>query len=555
MTAKMFADLHCHPTFYGFNRMRNTPALEDSPETFNPWHELPSDQASLEAGGRATNYSQCNFARMTQGNVRLVFMSFTPIERGFFEGSASGDEYAFSSELLRLASGLTLIRSSQKLLNRQPDQAFREIGKILRNTGPLRQIVQSVFLKYSFRRIRHIISGQYDYWEEFLKEYEFLRASDSQPVRTTLQTGDESATIEGCYHLVQTPNSLEQLIEGNDRDMAVLLTIEGAHAFSIGPDQKPVPENILFERIATLKSLPHPIFFITLAHHFDNGICGHAHSLPDAGQAVMDQIPRMNEDFERKNNLGIRVVRELLDLDEKLASQNGRRILIDCKHMSARARKSYYNEIILPYNDQNAALTAAERKKTPKLPVIFSHAGYAGVKTLDEMIENAPRENDHWRRSPFYAWNINLSDEDVRLVHASDGLIGLCFDRRICGVAPNEKIAPENWSRVLLNQIFGLVDVIMLDERLKAGEKRTIWDRISIGSDYDGVIDPIAIYPTAASLPQFAEDLRELLHENRHTRMIDRIGVDVLIEKIAWKNAYEFAKTHFPAASRGLENV
>ncbi len=555
MTTKMFADLHCHPTFYGFNRMRNTPALEDSPETFNPWHELPSDQASLEAGGRATNYSQANFARMSQGNVRLIFMSFTPIERGFFEGSATGDEYAFSSELLRLASGLTLVRSSQKLLNGQPDLAFREIGRILRNTGPLRQLVQSVFLKYSFRRIRHIISGKYDYWEEFLKEYEFLRAGDSKPVSTTLQTGNETATIEGCYHLVQTQNALEQIIEGTQRDMAVLLTIEGGHTFSIGPDQKPVSPDLIFERIAILKSLAHPIFFITLAHHFDNGLCGHAHSLPDAGQAVMDQIPRMNEDFERKDDLGIRVVRELLDIDEKLADKNGRRILIDCKHMSARTRKSYYDEIVRPYNENNAALTAPERKKSPKLPVIFSHAGYANVETLDEMIENAHLENDQYRRSPFYSWNINLSDEDVRMVHASEGLIGLCFDRRICGITSSEKVPVDNWSRILLNQIFGLVDVIMLDDRLKAGEKRKVWDTITIGSDYDGVIDPIAIYPTAASLPKFAEDLRELLTEYRHTRMIDRIGVDEIVDKIAWKNAYNFAKTHFPAASRGLENV
>src|SRR5690606_12373941 len=327
-------DLHCHPTFYAFNRMRNTPALEDSPDTFNPWHELPSDQTSLEAGGRATNYSQASFARMSQGNVRLVFMSFTPIERGFFEGSASGDEYAFTSELLRLASGLTLVRSSQKLLNGQPDMAFREIGKILRNTGPLRQIVQSVFLKYSFRRIRHIISGQYDYWEEFLKEYDFLRVSDSQPVSTTLQTGDETAAIEGCYHLVQTPVALEQIIEGSDRDMAVILTIEGAHTFSIGPDQKPVSPETMFERIATLKSLPHPTVFMTLAHHFDDGLCGNAHSLPDTGQAVMDQLPRMNEDFVRTNALGMRVVRELLDIDDNLTDQGGRRILIDCKHIS-----------------------------------------------------------------------------------------------------------------------------------------------------------------------------------------------------------------------------
>ncbi|MBA2662296.1 MAG: hypothetical protein H0U74_08370 [Bradymonadaceae bacterium] len=555
MTARMFADLHCHPTFYAFNRMRNTPAMEESPESFHPWHELPSDIASQEIGGRARNYSQCSFARMARGNVRLVFMSFTPIERGFFEGSASGDDHAFSAELLRLVSGVTLARSARKLLGGKPQEAFREAGRILRNDGPLRQLIQSLFLKYSFKRVRYILSGEYDYWDEFLREYAFLCTRDGDTVRVALETSVETCLVEGCYHLVATPAALEEVIEKNERDMAVLLTIEGGHVFSIGPDQKPVAPALMFERIALLKSLPHPIFFITIAHHFDNGLCGHAHSLVDAAGHIMDQKPRMNEDFERDGDLGVRVVLELLDLDEKLVDQGGRRILIDSKHMSARTRKSFYEEIVKPYNERHGARPAKERKRYPKLPVIFSHAGYSGVATLDEQISDAFRENDHWHRNPYYAWNINLSDEDVRLVHDSEGLVGLCFDRRIAGIAPGEKVPLETWPRIMLNQIFGLVDVIMLDERLKAADRRTIWDRICIGSDYDGMIDPIAIYPTAMSMPRFSDDLRSLLNEYRHTRMIEQIGVDVLVEKIAWRNAYDFSKKHFPAASTGLEDI
>jgi len=299
-----------------------------------------------------------------------------------------------------------------------------------------------------------------------------------------------------------------------------------------------------------MRAMTHPIFFITLAHHFDNGICGHAHSIPDIGQVAMDQTPRLNEGFERHNDLGMRVVRELLDLDGKLNDRGGRRILIDVKHMSARARKEYYEEIIKPYNARHAKRPADERARFPKLPVFMSHAAYANVRTLDDLIRNQGRENDYSHRGPFYAWNINLCDEDIRTIHDTEGLIGLCFDQRVAGVMPaqGKRLPMELWPQVLMNQILAMVDVVMLDDRRSPEDRRKIWDVICIGSDYDGFIDPVSCYPTALSLPQFARDLRDHLYHLRHTRMIAEIGVDEIVEKIAWRNAYEFLLRHIDAA-------
>ena len=549
---RLYADLHLHPTLFSFNRMRNHPDEHD-PEKFHPWRVLPQDLRQMDEGVRAASYAQCNPPKLAAGRLRLAFASITPIEKGFFVGSGVGDDAPFLFEALRMVSGATAAESLLRLVKSDHQGALESLARILRNKGPLRQALQRIFLKYGMKRIRYLLSDDYDYWDEFLREYDFLRAADGITHRATLDRldGDEvvETRIEGTYHLVKTGAQLESIIEGGE-DIALVLTIEGAHTFSVGPDHRPLAPEVVFERIDELRALPHPILFVTLAHHFDNGICGHAHSLPDAGQLVMDQRPRMHQGFERSGGYGMQVVRELLDLDDDLTDRGGRRILIDVKHMSPLARKELYEEVINPYNQRHASRrTAGEADGTqgpalPKIPVIASHAAYAGVHTLDGFIDNAERENDHWHIGSYYAWGINLSDQDVRMIHASEGLVGICFDQRICGVKPRERVPREHAIHVLAHQIFGLADVILRDDRLSDDEKIGIWDRICIGSDYDGLIDPVTAYPTCLHLDDLAVDLRELLWQNRHTRLIDRVGVDALVEKFAWKNAYDFAKRH-----------
>jgi len=98
----------------------------------------------------------------------------------------------------------------------------------------------------------------------------------------------------------------------------------------------PAALSTIEDRIEALRRQPEPVLFLTLAHHFDNGICGHAHSLPAAARLAMDQNKRMYEGFEREGDRGLRIVRELLDLDAALHDRGDRRILLDTKHMSPR---------------------------------------------------------------------------------------------------------------------------------------------------------------------------------------------------------------------------
>ncbi len=546
---RLFADLHCHPSLYGFNRMRNS-ADEGDPDLFHPWHVLPSDGKKMAAGAHAGAYSQCNFAQLTRGRVRLTFASLTPIEKGFLQEGSQEERRPFVWEMLRLATGATLVGSGRKLAQGDRKGAAREAGRILRNHGPLRSLLNRLYVGYSAQRIAHMLSDEYDYWDELVREYEFLQLADSHANTATceyLEDGEMvSREVRGTYHLVRDANQLEEIIEDGDEDLAVVMTIEGGHVLTMGADQRPLPEEVVFDRLRALKQWPHPVFILTLAHHFDNGVCGHAHTIPDKGAAVIDQSPRLGEGLEPRDDLGIRVVREVLDLDEDLADRGGRRMVLDVKHLSPRSRLEFYDRIVRPYNERHREQKTPNR---PPIPVVGTHMGYAGVATLRELIDCADREDDHRLAGPYYAWGMNLSDEDVRMVHESEGLIGIIFDQRVLGAAPGLKIPTEMWPDLLWRQITGMVDVIMTDDRLDADDRVRIWDRLCIGTDFDGFMHPVPCYPTVLEFQDLADDLAERLHRHRHTRMIARIGVDSLVEKFAWRNAYDFARVHLPAAA------
>jgi len=544
----MFADLHCHPTLYGFNRMRNGPDEQD-PGRFHAWEVLPSDGRKMAAGAHASSYSQCNFAQLARGRVRLVFASLTPIEKGFLMESSEDGRRGFAGEALRLVSGATALRSARELMRGDRRGAAAEAGRILRNHGPLRTLLNRLYVGYSGERIRHLLSPQYDYWDELLREYTFLRESDGQQRTATCQLlrgGDPvDETADGRYHLVRDGGHLRDVLDGED--LAVLLTIEGGHVLSMGTDSEPLPDEVIFERIEALKRWEHPVFLLTLAHHFDNGICGHAHTIPDVGASVIDQTRRLGEGLERRRDLGLRVIRELLDLDPDLQDRGGRRILMDIKHFSPRTRQQYYDEIVRPYNRRRA--DQGREDGPPPIPVVGTHMGYAGISTLQEMIDATDREDDHRLSGGYYAWGMNLADEDVHMAHDSQGLIGLILDRRVLGAAPGLRIADDHWPLLLWRQITGIVDVIMLDDRRTPEDKRRIWDRLCIGSDFDGFMHPLPCYPTVIEYQSIADDLADLLHRHRHTRMIDDVGVDVIVEKFAWRNAFDLARQHMPGSA------
>ncbi len=533
----IFADLHCHPALFGFNRLRQS-ELDGSEDLFHAW-TIPDDvdHRAMAEGKRAATYTQCTMPMLLESQTRIVYASITPIEKGFFVGSEQvHEETRFSMELVKLVSGASVVGAARHLVRGRRMEAGATLAAVLKNRGPFRRAFQRMFLKYSSSRIAHMISEEYDYFEELLREYTYYANADGVEHRAVLHTSNgPDREVTGRYQMIRDGEHLREVIEETD-DLAMIMTIEGSHAFSIAPDGSAYGKEQIEEHIGIMRDLPAPFFFVTFAHHFDNGLCGHAHSLPDAAGWVMDQSERMEQGF---NELGQWTARKLLGIDENLKDTGERRILLDCKHMSPRSRKEYYEEIVRPYNAR------AEQGGARPIPVVISHSCFSGVDTLDELIENRPNENDHWHKNPFLAWGINHSAEDVRMVWESGGLIGFCFDQRICGTVPRQTVPLESWADILFHQILATVDVVLQDERIPREERLSMWDRVCIGSDYDGLIDPITAYPTVLELPRLAEDLRERFARIEHTRGISEIGLELLIEKFCWRNGYDFAVANF----------
>ncbi len=515
----MFADLHCHPALFVFNRLRNSD-VDGDPGRFNAWIRPRINKLAERKGGRATRYTQVHPTKMAAGELRIAFASITPIEKGFFKTGTDVSDW--KKELASLLIGKTFFKVSLDLLKKDNEKAGRSATGVLRNNGPIRLLFQRVFMGYSLDRIRYLKGEVFDYWDEYQREMDFYF------------NGQDELNGGWHYSLIDSSAALKASVE-KEKDLAMILTIEGGHTFSVNADESIVDDETIFSRIDFMKDQSWPVFFITFSHHFYNGLCGHAKSIMDSGGLLLDQKEGLGDGFTK---LGWKTIRKLLSVDEKNKDLEEPRILIDCKHMSPLGRQQYYRDIVEPYN-------ARKSKKREMIPVIISHAAYNTFSTLDELIENLSREDDNFCRNGFLAWGINYCDEDIFAVVKSQGLLGLCFDRRICGVRAGDKLTEAFVKNALLKQIFATIEVVWKDDSMSAHQKSAAWDCITIGSDFDGVIDPLPRYASATELTLFADDLKEALENRKSEFGIAEIGVENIVAKISWKNAYDFAMKHF----------
>src|SRR6185436_2394259 len=110
-----------------------------------------------------------------------------------------------------------------------------------------------------------------------------------------------------------------------------------------------------------IKAWPFTPFFVTFSHHFYNQLCGHAKSLTGIVGGATDQSQGLSTGF---TPLGKKVLKELLN------NQNGRRIYIDIKHMSALGRKEYFQILDSDYQGQD-------------IPIVVSHGAANGYQSMD----------------------------------------------------------------------------------------------------------------------------------------------------------------------------
>ncbi len=475
-----FADIHIHPTLKAFNSGYPHPrkTVWDDIDAQEPKGNIAKFMKRTTPG--IAKYSQSNLYELAKGNVRVAGVSLTPAERPFLNGNQPG----------------TFL--------------FSKGAKVEMN---------SVINGFAEDSLRFLMRNK-DYFQQLLMEYRYLY--DGQ--------GD-SPDGQYSYRLVNNYRELTETVEADERTLAITLHVEGAHTLmnekllsgKLTPSEE---KKEISDNIGIIKSWEVPPFSINLCHHFYSGLCGHCRTLSGFPTALFNQNKGLETGF---TGLGLKAMKELL------SRSNGKRIIIDTKHMSVKGRIEYYKWV----RSHNYI------SKVDKIPVIYSHTGVSGYKTMvsgARRADNAAKANSRY----FYGWNINLSDEEIKIIHETTGLIGIMLDKfrlgggvffkqHIEGIKDEEQIK-KAYLRIFMDNILQIVKVLG-----KPG-----WDIVCLGSDYDGMIQYVDPYDRASTMPTFAADLQRFLEQNQYERDLwYGYTPEELIRKIMCTNVMTFFERHF----------
>ncbi len=304
-------------------------------------------------------------------------------------------------------------------------------------------------------------------------------------------------------------SGMQQYDPGSDR-IQVILAAEGGHNF-YDSDQLPgLPAGII-ENLLLHKQPGNPrLLYITLTHLQQSAYCTHAYGMKLIKNLVFYPTGK------GINPLGRRFIRTAL------SNQNGPPIWIDIKHMSLWSRLEFYQ---------------LRNTEFPSAPIVATHMGITGVSYLNKPIKKIQTDRQStcvevfYFRQPgavdtyFNPWSINLYDEDIREIMLSGGLIGLSLDQRILGFGnvskelfSQDEFDPAEFQPIRRPRYHSMVsDHHNTRQKLRNWQIRyfcnnwlhvikvgqlavggNAWDHVCIGSDFDGLIDPVDDFKSAS---------------------------------------------------------
>lgn len=467
-----FIDIHCHPTLkpYG-NSFESKPGVQSTKlkDKTNLWYYDPPRFVDkvINNISSLTHFRQSDFSSSVFGEMGILFTCLYSPEQGFFNN---------------------------------------ELGPVLADY-PL-----NVITGLGKSRIDYLQRNS-NYFQDLENEYNFL-----------LQNRDKVIELNGentTYTVLSRYSDLLLHEKKATRVLYNVVTIEGAHCFYNNWDSKTcTTQNTDAEVLANVnavKSWEYKPLYISLAHHFYNGLCGHAFSFENFVRKVLKQDYGSNTGI---SSLGFKVIHKLLE--------NPNRILIDVKHMSYKSRTSYYELLSTDY--------------AREIPIIVSHGNVNGYKDSNGNVTFSDAPNLFYRR------DINFYDDELIQVAKSKGLFGIQLDERriasnqeiwkVMGKIQRKKIL-FHWSKLVWNQIEHIAKV--LD---KAG--LPAWNLACLGSDYDGIVNPIGGYWTAEDIKYLDDYL--LMHANtfvKNNPLSQKSDPEEIIYKFRCGNALEFLRVNY----------
>ncbi len=497
-------DIHCHPHLKPYSRAH---AYTPFVQSINPghvsslWYTTKPTYLQKSANNMlgVTLFPQADLSAAAKGNVQVMVVAMGCVEKGFvqFRGVLS----LFEQLLVNLTTGF---------------------GKTRVN----------------------VLRGMQDYWSDFLKEMAFIQSGEGRPVKI----GERWMT----YKLVKDFTSLHEIIEYNKQipanntaadpvTIAFIPSVEGMHILNTGLGTSP-DQNEVLAKLKILKSSPARPWFVSLCHHFFNQLCGHSRSFKAPMIQALDQSEGMDSGF---TELGKRVLAELL------SDSDGGPVFIDLKHMSIAAR-SYYIDLIRqdPYKG--------------KVPIIISHGVCNGAKDYSAKGPTHRLPGNTFYDIPLsdvaagYDRNgklidtnqINFYDNEILEMIRTKGIMGIQLDeRRIANNLTFKKLKKTanteynekfQYSLLVWNQVLYIA-------QMADGRGLPAWHHVALGSDFDGIVDPLNRFWT---LEEYGELEAFLLlharnfvginvpHPMRHA--INQLTAEAIVRKLFSENAWSF---------------
>ncbi len=499
-------DLHCHPQYKPFGRAHKQAGAAPEPQSTSTssrssmwFYDPPSIlDKGLQLLFGLTKFSQTNLTASLYGRNLVKAVGLGATEQGFFKNKLG--EGLPSDVLGRFASG--------------------------------------------FGRHRvNAIQNMTDYWKDFENEMKFMDEGLNRPV-----------TIDGAHYIYTMPKNFMELqaniVSNQDENagsrnkpliISILCSVEGLHILNCGLENPCKPAEVL-KHARDLKSMQHVPWFITFSHHFYNELCGHARSLRKEIGKLTNQEPGIGTGF---TPLGLQVLDIILEKNSE-----GKRILIDIKHMSPQARKEFMQLRTTKYNSE--------------IPVFMSHGVCNGLPTHGATVSNFPElgkdfinelGEDIGGDGKFKDFNeINFYDDEILAMVRSNGILGLQLDER--RLANDNKIKNGVKHSVFRNKIMHYRSELLWNQvqyiaELLDHHDLPAWENMAIGSDYDGIVDPLNAFWTAEEFDDLASYLERHAHNyftktpERMKNSFNKISADMAMQKIFCDNAWAFFRRWF----------
>nr|WP_321221951.1 membrane dipeptidase [uncultured Psychroserpens sp.] len=479
-----YIDIHCHPSLKPYGKsFKYQPQKQNnlnSGRKNSIWHYSPPNFIERQFNKilTLTKFTQTDLTALAKADCNIVVISLYPFEKHFLKDKMLGVKF-LPDLLVNLAAGV-----SQKRIDN------------LRNHN--------------------------SYFQDLNDEYDYYKQLDNF-----------AQVIDGItftYRLVSSYAEISTNITTSTatrKIISLVPTIEGGHAFETGLklNINTADEANVLNNIETVKNWNHKPFFLTLAHHFFNEICGHARSI-NIGLIKKNQNRGLDTDI---TDLGFKVIAKLLD------NTDNKRILIDVKHMSRASRTTYYKLLETNYANED-------------IPIIVSHGAVNGKRSIEE-----PNASDSEQSQYFREDDINFYDSEILRIAKSKGIFGLQLDeRRIANQKairasriywPSKKRRYINKSDLIWRQIRHIAELLNKNGLFA-------WQTVAIGSDFDGIVNPIKGLWTAENIkditPYLVDKARDYL--NIHQSQLlpkNKISAEEIINRVLYINANEFLKQNF----------